>query len=360
MLGGGLGASVRVWNLAARADVASLAPSALLQGHRGAVRALGQLEDGRLFSAGDDGDVRLWEADSLAQAGRLRAGSPIFAVAQLRDGSLAAGSADKLLRIWPLPPPGGAAQEAPPPRQLAGHDSCVSSLLPLPSRDGAPRCVSGDLSGALLMWDCLGCSVLRRFRGHTGAVTALAHGAHALSFLSVSMDRSVREWSCEGGFAERVCLGHGHWVNAAVALRDGRVLSSGADRTLRLWARGAAAAETVLSRPLAEGEEEEASPAWRASPAPGGPEPGLGPEPISPVSLGAAMEAAAEGEAAPQAAPQAAPAALPLPLPLAAAAAVAAAALLAAAFARKGKGRGAAGSAPPPPPVVVHSRRAAR
>jgi cytochrome c len=341
VLGGGLGASVRVWDLreaAAKGEGRALQPCALLQGHKGAVRALGQLEDGRLFSGGDDGDVRLWAVASLAQAGRLSSGAPVFAVAQLRTGGLVTGSADMLLRVWALPAAGVEVDQ--PLLMLRGHEGVISSVLALsPQPDGSQRCVSAGLDGLILMWDCSGGGApLRRFRGHTGSVTGLAPGGAPGRIVSVSMDRTMREYDVEGGYAERVCVGHSHWVNAALALRDGRVLTAGADRTLRFWRRGEETACAVLRRPI--GGDGVDSPRRSESDE-------LLPSAASPSAAHAAAIKPMQVEA--QATASAHAPALPM--------AIAGAAVLAAAVAALIKRKsGGTVTAPPVGPLVVHAR----
>lgn len=51
---------------------------------------------------------------------------------------------------------------------------------------------------------------------------------------SSSDDKTLRLWSAEGA-PLAVLLGHESWVNSALALPEGRLLSWSDDNTLRLW-----------------------------------------------------------------------------------------------------------------------------
>jgi WD40 repeat protein len=136
-------------------------------------------------------------------------------------------------------------------RVLSGHAGWVTALAFL--RDG--RLLSGSADATVRVWgeeDCASETTL--LEGHAGAVRALAplHApthAHAACFVSAGDDATLRVWrlpnSAGGGggggggasppCCDAVLCGHADAVYALLALRDGRVLSASADRTLRLW-----------------------------------------------------------------------------------------------------------------------------
>ena len=347
---GGLSHTVRVWDLTkADRSTRSLQPSGLLRGHKGAVRAVGQLADGRLYTGCDDGSLRLWHSSTHQPDAELQCGAAVFAVAQLSglEGSLVTGSSDKLLRLWPLPPPRSSL--APPLTAsdarfaLEGHAGVISCLLPIPPlSDGRQRCVSGGVCGGMIVWDVSGGAVLRRLGQHGGAVTALAWSGGRL--FSTSMDRSLREWDAESGALSRlISHAHAHWLTALLPLSDGTLLTAGADRSLRIWA-GAGAADTVplreLCRPVLAEEEEVVveSPVRRVLD-------------VSSSAEDVREGAPAAGHPAPPADKEPPHASAP-PLPLLVAAAVAALGLLVA-LSRLGRAKPARTA----PPVVLHRRR---
>ena len=73
------------------------------------------------------------------------------------------------------------------------------------------------------------------FRGHDGAVRALAFAPDGRFIVTGGADRSVRLWDANGKELHRFD-GHGDEVYAVAAARDGkRIVSAGRDRVVRLW-----------------------------------------------------------------------------------------------------------------------------
>jgi hypothetical protein len=247
VLSGSLERVVRVWDLTSldsggAGGVARLAPM-LLRGHADAVRAVGQLADGRLFSASDDGTLRLWGAGDGRPDAVLRApgAKAVLSAAQLPDGQLLTGSADGTLRLWALPPPcragAAAATHSAPARVLCGHSGPVNALaVPAAARDGA-RAVSGAADGDVRVWNVDTGACMRTLSGHKGSVTGVGVLPGGL-LVSASMDRTVRVWDADVGSCERVLTGHRHWINALLVLPEGRVVTASSDRTLRFWRSG--------------------------------------------------------------------------------------------------------------------------
>lgn len=85
-----------------------------------------------------------------------------------------------------------------------------------------------------------------QLRGHGGPVKALAispDGAHAISG---SFDTSAIRWSLSRNTAEQVLRFHDGAVNAVVYLKDGRVVTAGADAHIAVWSAGQTQPEKVF------------------------------------------------------------------------------------------------------------------
>ena len=85
-----------------------------------------------------------------------------------------------------------------------------------------------------------------QLRGHGGPVRALAispDGSHAISG---SFDTSAIRWSLTRNVAEQVMRFHDNAVNAVAWLKDGRVVTAGADAHIAIWMEGKPKPDKVL------------------------------------------------------------------------------------------------------------------
>ena len=74
------------------------------------------------------------------------------------------------------------------------------------------------------------------FKGHVGAVNALAVTRDGQHIISGSEDKLVKVWSVATKSLVITCEGHGAVVDAVAAMPDGqRILSGSRDSTVRVW-----------------------------------------------------------------------------------------------------------------------------
>jgi len=300
---GGRDGVTRVWS------VAGGAPVAVLRGQRSRVYDVGfGAASDRLVSAGDDGTVRIFDA------GRTRAWTAPSYTYDLdfnRDGRLiAGGSKDGSVRVWDTDTSRLAAQLPGPPGYVAPKFSPADDTLVVPNWDASlirtwpiaarsaetvalPKAIKGiesasfDRTGKRIVYVAdKGGIVVRDLRsgrevslggvpkiyiwgaefspdgryvaalpekgdvlvwrvdrpgrpafalkGHRGRAQELAYGPDG-RLVTAGADRTVRVWD-PGGGAAVVMRGHEDEVTTAVFSADGsKVLSSSKDGTLRLW-----------------------------------------------------------------------------------------------------------------------------
>ena len=85
-----------------------------------------------------------------------------------------------------------------------------------------------------------------QLRGHGGPVRALAISHDGKRAISGSFDTSVIRWSLERNVAEQVLRFHDGAVNAVVFLKDGRIVTAGADAHIAIWTAGKQEPDSVL------------------------------------------------------------------------------------------------------------------
>ena len=218
-------------------DTAGAAPVEL-GGHSCIVRALAVLRDGRVVSGGDDGRIRMWNpapelvryrwpSGALATgtlAGLARHRGRVRALAVLPDGRLVSGGND-WMRIWDVTPAHVA------PVELGSHDGMVRALAVL--HDG--RMVSGGEDRRVRVWNPSIATTppgLNSNSGRLGAVAVLPDGR----VVSGGHDGRVLIWNPVQGEANPIEIGrHSRGVGAVAVLPDGRVVSGGHDGRVLIW-----------------------------------------------------------------------------------------------------------------------------
>jgi cytochrome c len=93
-----------------------------------------------------------------------------------------------------------------------------------------------------------------QLRGHGGPVRALAISPDGTQAVSGSFDTSAIRWSLSQNTAEQVMRLHDGAVNAVAYLRDGRIVTAGADARIGIWTPGQQQPDKILkghSAPIA-------------------------------------------------------------------------------------------------------------
>ena len=85
-----------------------------------------------------------------------------------------------------------------------------------------------------------------QLRGHGGPVRALAISADGRQAISGSFDTSAIRWSLKRNVAEQVMRFHDNAVNAVAWLKDGRIVTAGADAHIAIWTPGRPRPDKVL------------------------------------------------------------------------------------------------------------------
>lgn len=193
----------------------------------GHVLRLAVSADGRrALSVHAKGHVAVWNLETKAQTSVLKdVGATVAAMSN--DGKFAAiGSHDGKLLAWEI-------DSGSEPRQIGSHQHGVFAVAIMP--DGK-RVVSGGGEYVLRMRDLVTGEELRPFDGHKGVTYTIEVSADGKRMVSGSHDRTARLWNVETG-EEITRLDQSNTVRAVAFVADGTILTSGDDRSIRLWSK---------------------------------------------------------------------------------------------------------------------------
>ena len=196
---------------------------AQLAGHGGPVRAIAVSVDGKTVLSGsfDTAAIR-WSlaTESAEQVLRFHSDA-VNAVAFLGDGRMATAGADGQIAIWT---PG-----RPQPDQVfEGHTGPIVGLAVSPD---ASRLASASWDHTLRLWSLLD-GTSRVLEGHSQNVNGAAFTPDGLSLVSVGYDLTVRVWHLADGTSEIATLPAS--LNAVAVAPDGEIVAGAADGKLRM------------------------------------------------------------------------------------------------------------------------------
>ena len=94
---------------------------------------------------------------------------------------------------------------------------------------------SGDRSGGLHVWEADTGRLYLNLVGHKGAVRGVSWRGDSNVLVSASEDGTVKVWEMTAGKQLKSFNAHGGGVTSVMMAKDGRIVTSGKDRTVKLW-----------------------------------------------------------------------------------------------------------------------------
>ena len=94
---------------------------------------------------------------------------------------------------------------------------------------------SGDRSGGLHVWEAETGRLYLDLPGHTGAIRGLSWRTDSNVLVSASEDGTVKLWEMNEGKQLTSFAAHGGGATGVMMAKDGRIVSCGKDKTVKLW-----------------------------------------------------------------------------------------------------------------------------
>ena len=215
---------IELWNMATRKKIATLREDTPL-----ATTCLAFSPDGKtLASARFDDEIQLWNVTARRKIATLQ--GPTEGVACLAfspDGkTLAAGCYNKTVQLWDVSRRKNTGT-------LRGHSEMVKCVVF--SSDGKTL-ASGGGDKTVRLWDTASGANTATLKGHASYVTGVAFSPDGKTLASGGGDDMVQLWIVASGEVKATLKGHAEQVNAVAFGPDGKMLASGSnDHTIRLW-----------------------------------------------------------------------------------------------------------------------------
>jgi WD40 repeat protein len=202
-----------------------------------------------------DGGVLLAAGGRAAQRGLavafdVKTGERLFEVGNEYDAVLAAdispdrqlvalGGPGKVVRVY-------SSADNSVVYEARKHTDWITALAFSP--DGV-LLASGDRNGGLMVWEAATGREFYDLRGHSALITAIDWRLDSNMLASASDDGTARLWEMQEGKQVKSWGAHGGGTESVAFLKDGRILTAGRDRNVKLWDAAGAAKKTYPAFP---------------------------------------------------------------------------------------------------------------
>ncbi len=200
--------------------------------HEGVPQVLKFSRSGTLLLAGGGQGGKLGRAVVYD----VKSGKRLFEVGEELDTVLAAdinedhtrialGGPGRIVRVY-------SAEDGSLVHELKKHTEWIYAVEFSP--DGV-LLATADRNGGMFVWEADTGREYQTLKGHEGAITDISWRADSNVLASASEDGTVRLWEMETGTQIKSWGAHGGGASAVEFTRDGRLVSAGRDRQVKLW-----------------------------------------------------------------------------------------------------------------------------
>ncbi|MBE9013072.1 WD40 repeat domain-containing protein [Pseudanabaenaceae cyanobacterium LEGE 13415] len=219
LISGSEDCTIKLWNI----ETGTVTNT--LSGHTDLIRSLALTPDRMLISGSGDRTIRLWNLQTNQLIQTLDHGSPVWAVAVNKDTLFSAGE-DGALKLWSL-------SNRTLLKTIPAHEGRIFDIAVSP--DGKTIVTSG-FDRTIKLWNAQTGDLIRTLTGHTNAVRAVAFSPDGQTLISSSWDQTIKQWNLQTGELIHTFEGHTSRVVSIAFTPDGQRLISGSlDSTIKVW-----------------------------------------------------------------------------------------------------------------------------
>lgn len=207
----------------------------ILQFPEGQPQTLKFSRNGKLLICGGgvgarSGHVLMWDVASGRQLGKIGDETDAVLAADISpdQNAIALGGPPRLVRVYGSADGGGI-------RDIKKHTDWVTAVEYSP--DGV-LLATGDRGGGLVLWEASSGEEFQLLQGHQAAISDVSWRGDADVLASASEDGTIRLWNPADGKQIRQWRAHDGGVLAIDYSRDGKIVSCGRDRRVRVWDGG--------------------------------------------------------------------------------------------------------------------------
>lgn len=179
---------------------------------------------------GAQGIVAIWDVATGERVATLDEESDAILAADISPDHrfVAVGGPQKLVRIYRI-------SDDKLIHEIKKHTEWITALQFSP--DGV-LLASGDRNGGMQVWEAHTAREYLSLAGHQQSVNGLSWRIDSNALASASMDGTVKLWEVENGGQVANWNAHGGGVQSIEFTRDGRVVTAGRDRSVKIWNQG--------------------------------------------------------------------------------------------------------------------------